>query len=229
MLRSAIKNVSLALLAGALFVGCGGAETKEGDNGGQPITNNGGTAKNNENEVEAWYDSPEQFGTGLYGVGGAPMNSPLAAGATRVAAVERARAELARNMEAKIQGFVKLWAESSGDASDAATISELYRNESFTRSFVNKTVKNAVVKKSRKPKKSELPDTYWVLVELKPKDFFEQFKEQVVNDTKKRKTRKETRVMSRVAENELDKMIAKEEKKLEEQQKSISQTYNLPQ
>lgn len=224
MNRNILVKMTSAVLAGVLLVGCGSSEKKDTDNNNN---NNNTSGNNNANEAENWWDNPDMLKGGLYSVGGAPAKSPLAIPQARTAAAARARRELAAALKVKVQGFVKVWAESSGDAADVETISELYRNEEFTRNLVNTTLKGARIVKYRTPKKAELPDNVWALAALDAQKFFNTVKKEI-DQTKKNKTKMETRVMSKRAEAELDSLIEKEEAKLKKEQEQVAQSYNLP-
>ncbi|MDF1661524.1 MAG: hypothetical protein P1V97_07110 [Planctomycetota bacterium] len=229
MLRSIIKNLSLALMLGAMVVGCGGSEKKGTDNNGGTTVGpvDAGNQGETMGEVPDWYSNPDSIKGGLFGIGVATMNTVRSEKFARKEAMLSARAELAASIRIRIQSISKNWQESSGDASDADTIQELYRSETFERGLVNEVLENTKVYKTAVP--SKLPGAYRVLVGVAPAEALQAYKSAVQKTNKKRAVAKETYVKSKIVEDQLDALIAKEEAKLDAAHKSASQTYNFKQ
>lgn len=230
MLRSILKNMSLALMIGALVVGCGSSDKKDGNNNNNGTTvgpaNNGNTGTP-VGEAPDWYTNPDSIKGGLFGIGVSTMNTVRSEKFARKEAMLSARAELAASIRIRIQSISKNWQESSGDASDADTIQELYRSETFERGLVNEVLENTKVYKTSIP--ATVPGTYRVLVGVAPAEALQAYKSAVQKTNKKRQVAKETYVKSKIVEDQLDALIAKEEAKLEAAHKSAAQTYNFKQ
>lgn len=230
MLRSIIKNLSLAVMVGVMVVGCGSSDKKgtDNNNGGTnvgPVDN--GPQGTPTGEVPDWYSNPDSIQGGLFGIGVATMETVRSESMARKRARLAAQSELAASIRIKIQSISKNWAEASGDNSDADTIQELFRSESFERGIVNEVLRNTKVYKTSIP--ATVPGSYRILVGVAPASALKSYKDAVQKENKKRAVAKETYVKSKIVEDQLDALIAKEEAKLDAAHKSASQTYNFKQ
>lgn len=197
------------LCAGVLFgAGCG--DKKDG---------NGDGPKTAPTAEDDWTNNPGDYTDALYAVGVAPMKSRLAEQNARSASYTNGQQQLAAALKAKIQSLGSTWSKSTGDASDEATIQELFNNEQFTRQIVDNTLAGARAVRYKIP--TNPPGNAYCLVALDGEKYTKNVREAAGDALKKLRTEAMTDVRKAEAEKKLDELLDKEEKRIQQTEDAV--------